>query len=227
MPMSCRKMKRAGELQALPAPVFETLPPKEDGEGCVLMEEPGTLKQATTQEALQRGTIYCIIVQDKKVEGDDFVEIVKHYSKKSSLSTVYLSRCQLGISGGQHMARALEYLTNLFLEGNDVKDGGIATLATALAANNNLKVLSMISEGFGVVGARALAGALQTNTSLVRLDVTGNNLTQDGAKEMAFSLKRNNANALKTLVMDAEYGGINKGEAQGLLRAYMLQYSIT
>ena len=32
--------------------------------------------------------------------------------------------------------------------------------------------------------------------------------------------------ALKTLAMDPEYGGISKGEAQGLLRGYMLQYTI-
>eukprot|EP00285_Hemiselmis_virescens_P010356 CAMPEP_0173381824 /NCGR_PEP_ID=MMETSP1356-20130122/4252_1 /TAXON_ID=77927 ORGANISM="Hemiselmis virescens, Strain PCC157" /NCGR_SAMPLE_ID=MMETSP1356 /ASSEMBLY_ACC=CAM_ASM_000847 /LENGTH=227 /DNA_ID=CAMNT_0014335847 /DNA_START=52 /DNA_END=735 /DNA_ORIENTATION=- len=227
MPMHCRKMKQPGELQALPAPVFETLPPKEDGEGCVLMEQPGTLKEATTQEALQRGTVYCIIVRDKKVEGDDFVEIIRHYSKASSLGTVYLSSCRLGISGGQHMARSLDYLTNLFLESNGIKDGGITTLATAVGANNNLKVLGIVSEGFGVVGARALAGALQTNTCLSRLDVSGNMITQEGAKEMAFALKRNSGNALKTLVMDTEYGGIRKGEAQGLLRAFMLQYSIT
>ena len=59
------RMKRGGEHHVLSwnvaeflcTQVFESLPPKEDGEGCVMMEVPGTLKEATTQEALQRGTV--------------------------------------------------------------------------------------------------------------------------------------------------------------------------
>lgn len=47
-----------------------------------------------TRPALQ---IYCIVVQGKPVEGDEFVQIVKHYKTASALRTVYLQKCSLGI----------------------------------------------------------------------------------------------------------------------------------
>lgn len=36
-----------------------------------------------------------------------------------------------------------------------------------------------------------MATALQTNTSLQKLDITGNSVMEEGAKEIAFALKRN------------------------------------
>jgi hypothetical protein len=44
-------------LQTLPPAVFGSLPANEDGEGVALLETPGTLKEAKTEEALQRETV--------------------------------------------------------------------------------------------------------------------------------------------------------------------------
>ncbi len=52
-------------------------------------------------------------------------------------------------------------------------------------------MLGLVSESMTRVGARALASALQQNTSLQHLDISLNNIGQDGAKEIAFALKRN------------------------------------
>jgi len=224
--MACKKMMEKGEWEMLPQPVLDSLSPKEDGSGLVRILVPGTLKEATTQEALQRGSVNCIVVVDEFVNGADLVDIVKHYKNVSSLRTVYLRNCNLGVCGGKHMARAEPEVETLYLEGNLIKDGGVKTIATALASNDNLNVLGLCNEGFGCHGAQALATALQANTRLTLLDIRGNDITPEGCKELAYALLRNPGTRLQYLFMDQQYGGIVKGEWQGLLRAFKFRHSL-
>ena len=101
--------------------------------GLVFVNIPGTLKEATTQEALQRGTVLAITWKGKPVNGDDVVDILEHYAKHSKLATVHLQSCYLGVGGGKHIARALKTVSTLFLESNSIRDEGVRTVATALA----------------------------------------------------------------------------------------------
>ena len=54
------------------------LPEKEMGVGLVYVHIPGTLQEATTQEALQRGTVLAITWKGKPVNGADAVDIIGH-----------------------------------------------------------------------------------------------------------------------------------------------------
>jgi len=163
---------------------------------------------------------------DEFVNGSDLVDIVKHYRTVSKLRTVFLRNCSLGVSGGKHMARAVSEVETLYLQGNLIKDGGVKTMAAALAANDNLNVLGLCSEGFGCLGAQAIATALQSNTRLTLLDIRGNDITPEGCKEIAYALLRNPGTRLQYLFMDTKYGGIVKGEWQGLLRAFKLRFAL-
>mmetsp|Transcript_42165 Transcript_42165/g.66032 ORF Transcript_42165/g.66032 Transcript_42165/m.66032 type:complete len:129 (-) Transcript_42165:1719-2105(-) len=124
------------------------------------------------------------------------------------------------------MAKALMELQVMYLHGNGIKDGGMKTIAAALAGNTNLKVLGLCEEEIGSFGAQVLAAALQANTNLSLLDIRGNKITQDGCREIAFALLRNPGSRLDYLLMDPEYGGIVKGEYQGLLRAFKMQFKL-
>ena len=55
---------------------FVSLSEKEIGTGLVFVNIPGSLKEATTQEALQRGTVLAISWKGKPVDGSDVVDIL-------------------------------------------------------------------------------------------------------------------------------------------------------
>ncbi|EKX36634.1 hypothetical protein GUITHDRAFT_155180 [Guillardia theta CCMP2712] len=223
-PMRCEKLTGIISSQNFPEWVVESFPPKEDGSGVVRVIVPGTLKEATTQEALQRGVVVAITWQNEPTNGSDVIDIIKHYQAASSLSTVHIRNCFLGVSGGKYLAKSLQDISTLFLDGNDIRDGGCMTISAALAANTNLKTLGLVNESIGYQGARYLANALQFNMSLTKLDISGNDIEKDGCREIAFALQRNSGSVLKYLKMDQKYGGIVNGEYQGLLRAFKLQF---
>jgi hypothetical protein len=220
-PMQSHKMN--GEISTLPPAVLASLPSGENGSAVVKIVVPGSLNEATTQEALQRGRVVALVVEDCKVDGGEFVEVVRYYK---DVKTVYMRNCSLGIVSGQKVARAVSFLTCLFLSGNQIQDGGAKTFAAMLLGESALKALGLCAEGIGPEGAKALAAALQTNTTLALLDISGNAIGEVGCREIAFALKRNPGSAVRTLAMDEAYGGVAAGESQGLLRAYQLQMTI-
>jgi hypothetical protein len=220
-PMQCYKMMN--EIRTLPPAVLASLPSGENGSSVVKIAVPGSLNEATTQEALQRGQVVALAVEDCKVDGAEFLEVVKYYK---DVKTVFIRNCSLGIVGGQKIARAVSCLTCLFLSGNQIQDGGAKTFAAMLLAESSLKALGLCAESIGPEGAKALAAALQTNTTLALLDLTSNRIGELGCRELALALKRNPGTAIRTLALDEAYGGVAAGESQGLLRAYQLQMTI-
>eukprot|EP00277_Geminigera_cryophila_P018454 CAMPEP_0179446162 /NCGR_PEP_ID=MMETSP0799-20121207/29574_1 /TAXON_ID=46947 /ORGANISM="Geminigera cryophila, Strain CCMP2564" /LENGTH=274 /DNA_ID=CAMNT_0021234861 /DNA_START=87 /DNA_END=911 /DNA_ORIENTATION=+ len=211
----------------LPEWVTRNIQPEKDiGTGLVFVNIPGTLKEATTQEALQRGTVLAITWKDQAVDGADVVDVLQHYSKHSKLATVHLQNSFLGVGGGKQMARALKTISTLFLQNNSIRDEGVKTIAAALAGNENLTTLALVHENIGHVGARALASSLQQNQHLQHLDLSGNDLTEEGIKDICFALQRNPGSSLQTLKLDSHFGGIVKGEYQGLLRSYKMLYTV-
>ena len=219
--MQCHKMMN--EISTLPPAVLASLPSGENGSAVVRIVVPGSLNEATTQEALQRGRVVALAVEDCKVDGGEFLDVVKYYK---DVKTVYMRNCSLGIVGGQKIARTVSFLTCLFLSGNQIQDGGAKTFAAMLLGETSLKALGLCVESIGPEGAKALAAALQTNTTLTLLDLTGNRIGELGCRELALALKRNPGTAIRTLALDEAYGGVATGESQGLLRAYQLQMTI-
>ena len=219
--MQCHKMM--GEISTLPPAVLASLPSGENGNSVVKIDVPGSLNEATTQEALQRGRVVALVVEDCKVDGAEFIDVVKYYKE---VKTVYVRNCSLGIVGGQKIARAVSFLTCLFLSGNQIQDGGAKTFAAMLMGESSLRALGLCAECIGAEGAKALAAALQTNTTLSLLDLTGNRIGEHGCRELALALRRNPGTAVRTLALDEAYGGVAAGESQGLLRAFQLQSAI-
>ena len=146
------------DMAQLPELVIEALPPAENGKPetggrVVKILQPGTLDEATAQEAMQRGTFVAITIQDVPVRGADLVDIVKHYVAASKLTAVHVRNCGLAVPGGQHIARTMADLSCLYSEGNRIRDGGMNTVAAALANNASLRVLGLVNEGITLKGA--------------------------------------------------------------------------
>ena len=103
------------------------------------------------------------------------------------LTRLDLSGCKISFSGASHIAHALQTnccLTHLGWSCNEVKSSGASAFAKALHSNRALTHLYLRSNGISDSGATELAQALQfQNSTLVYLDLTGNNLIGSGGIE--------------------------------------------
>ena len=79
------------------------------------------------------------------------------------------------------------------IEGEGIGDATAAVLATALETNTTLTNLNLSGNNLGPSSAESLATALKTNTSLSNLNFSGNNLGPAGAESLATALKTNTA----------------------------------
>lgn len=91
--------------------------------------------------------------------------------------------------GMQKLTEALEkhpHVRSLVLEKTDLSGLAVATLAKGLAKNKTgVHSLAILGCTIGDAGAKAVAGAVNSS-SIVRLNVQGNKITQDGANELAY-----------------------------------------
>lgn len=85
-------------------------------------------------------------------------------------------------------------ITELYLGGNRIEKNGITFIANNLKQNMNLKKLHLYSINdtiMGYNGAIEIADALITNTTLIELDIGGNNIGIIGAIVIANALEKN------------------------------------
>merc|ERR1712137_952357 len=68
---------------------------------------------------------------------------------------------------------------------------GARALAGALELNTSVTTLDLWDNNIGADGARALAGALERNTSVTTLHLLMNDIGADGARALAGVLERN------------------------------------
>ena len=103
------------------------------------------------------------------------------------LTRLDLSGSQISCSGASDIADALQTncsLTHLGCSCNEVKSSGASAFAKALHSNRALTHLALRSNGISDLGATELAQALQFhNSTLVYLDLTGNNRIGSGGIE--------------------------------------------
>ena len=94
-------------------------------------------------------------------------------------------------------------LTNLDLVNNNIKKKGFIALALNLS-EINLEYLNLDSNKAKNEGAAAIAAVLKDNTALKTLDMSGNDIGDEGALAFADALKGMSAgnSALKTLKLD-------------------------
>jgi hypothetical protein len=130
-------------------------------------------------------------------DNDECVELlVKLLTTPSCVSELDLSDCQLSKSSIAKICEALKTnttLRKLTLSGNRTKGCGGA-VAAMLRGNETLSSLGLAG-GLGYQSIRSIAQALETNSSLEVLDLSGNHYGFKGVQALAQMLKKN-----KTLV---------------------------
>ena len=102
---------------------------------------------------------------------------------------------------------SIKNLKSLDLNNNSIGDGGAKALAGALHNNTSLLGLYLANNNIGVDGAKALAGALQNKTSLRNLSLSSNSIGDDGAKALAGALHNNTS--LNTLSLGSNSIGVD------------------
>ena len=109
------------------------------------------------------------------------------------------------------------------IEGEGIGDSAAAVLATALETNTTLTNLNLSGNNLGPSGAESLATALKINTSLSNLIFSGNNLGPAGAESLATALKTN------TILTNLDFSGNNVGPAgaESLATALKTNTSLT
>ncbi len=81
---------------------------------------------------------------------------------------------------------------SLFMDGTTLMPvGGIIAGITLQQKTCGLKKLSLTMCGLGDEGAKAIAGALKTNTTLTDLDLSSNGIENDGQLALAEAVRQN------------------------------------
>ena len=96
-------------------------------------------------------------------------------------------------------AGALNGVTELIIINNKIGDNGIAHIATALQTNTTMRRLNMENCSISFVGADSLTRALVVNKSLQDLNISGNDIGDLGITCITTVLKTNNT--LKTCII--------------------------
>ena len=112
------------------------------------------------------------------------------------------------------LLRSSTVVTTLGLHGVQI-GAWTAVLAGALQGNTNVTTLDLSHNNIDDEGAQALAGALQGNTSVTTLHLRSNNIGSDGAQALARALQGNTT--LTTL--DLSWNNIAPGGAAALAGA--------
>jgi hypothetical protein len=110
----------------------------------------------------------------------------------SELDTLNLAYCFMGLGGANALVDAMDgnsALTDLDVQVNNFCDSGVAALVPLLSRPNcPLLKLHLGVNSLGVRGAIALAGALQSNSTLQYLNLWGNELEAAGVQAIAHAV---------------------------------------
>lgn len=113
-------------------------------------------------------------LQQNKITGEGAKLLSPALKVNTSLKSLNLSSCNLGVSG-------------------------MVSICEALKTNSTLETLSLYRNIFDVDGARALGTALKTNTSLRFLDVGHNRIRMTGLKSIVEGILANPASKVSEL----------------------------
>lgn len=126
------------------------------------------------------------------VEGASSLAAILHES--SSLMTVNLARNTIGSAGTIHIASTIgdSVLKHLNLGFNQIESGAAVHLGEALQRNSALEVLDLSGNYIGDAGASAFAALLKCSESkIVELNLHSTNITTVGVRQLAEALAEN------------------------------------
>jgi len=148
--------------------------------------------------------------EDTAIDKPGILELAKALETNSALKTLVLDNNSIDDAGAMALAKALETnsaLTGLRLRGNSIGDVGmqalvealvkalekknartilctLQTIADVLETNNTLMKLDLNDRRIGDAGAQALAEALKTNEALTELYLSDNSIGDAGAQAL-------------------------------------------
>jgi Ran GTPase-activating protein (RanGAP) involved in mRNA processing and transport len=148
-----------------------------------------------SMDALSDAIVVCPLVSlsiDFNDLGDDgVVRLCAGLKLAKKLESLSLSYCNVGERGAAELAaQVLPHLTslkNLDLQGNFVRNGGMAALGSALAENTSLETLNLSDNSIEdhVDSVAVFRDGLQQNTTLQSINLGGNLIGEDCAKLLA------------------------------------------
>ena len=113
-----------------------------------------------------------------------------------------------GSAGAKHVAKMLGVngaLTALNLFSNDLKDEGVSAVCEAIQSNKETKLASLNfgNNGIHPVGANAVAAMVAVTGALTALDLSFNDLNDDGVSAVCEAIQNNKETKLASLNMGA------------------------
>ena len=114
-------------------------------------------------------------------------------------------------------------LTEIYVYEENIEAAGAKALAEALKTNTSVTLIDLGENKIGAAGAKALAQALKTNTSVTKIYLGKNEIGDAGAQVLAEALKINTT--LKTI--DLTHNKIGTAGAQAMADALKLNTSVT
>ncbi|RUS26924.1 hypothetical protein BC938DRAFT_483928 [Jimgerdemannia flammicorona] len=127
------------------------------------------------------------------IEGDH-KNLRKGLGNNKTLTELTLWKNEIRYGGLNTLAKALETnrtLTSLNLAQNKIRDESAKVFTKALETNKTLTSMKLSSNEIGVEGAKAFPKALETNKTLTLLDLAENEIRIEGAKAFAKALETN------------------------------------
>jgi hypothetical protein len=128
-----------------------------------------------TLRNIANNNIYSLILEKHIFSPNDCMRVLKAVSTNTSLTGLTIRGCRTDMDALTIMLSNNNSLTTLTLCHIGLTDNDIYTLAKSLSINTNLKMLS-INETINKEALRALTKALETNTSITYLDLSGCNI---------------------------------------------------
>ena len=141
---------------------------------------------------------------DLKIKDMETIAYMLHDNPNgaSKLTNLSLRQNKIKGEGAKLLAPALKLNTSLLslnLSSCDLGVSGMVSICESLKTNSTLQTLSLYRNIFDVDGARALGTALKTNTSLRFLDVGHNRIRLTGLKCIVEGILANPASQISEL----------------------------
>ncbi|XP_072891321.1 NACHT, LRR and PYD domains-containing protein 3-like isoform X2 [Hemitrygon akajei] len=162
--------------------------------------------------------------------GDSGVKLLSAALRNPECKIQKLELIDVGLtdSSGEDLASALSTnpsLTELSLSSNKLGDSGVKLVSAALR-KPECKIQKLELRGVGLTdsGAEDLASALNTNPSLMRLDLSGNKLGDSGVKLVSEALRNPECKIQKLELMEV---GLTDSGAEDLVSALSTNPSLT
>jgi Ran GTPase-activating protein (RanGAP) involved in mRNA processing and transport len=154
----------------------------------------------------------------KKLKGTDPVETLNLSGKNLGVASAVVIASLISVNGA---------LTALDLSYNDLKDEGVSAVCEAIQSNKETKLASLNfgNNGIGPVGANAVAAMVAVTGGLTALNLSSNNLKDEGVSAVCKAIQNNKETKLASL--NVSDNGIRSAGAKSLAAMVVVTGGLT